>query len=160
MEEKVYKIFKELGIEYEKVEHPPMYTCADHDRFNIKMNGMFCKNLFIRNQNKSHFYLVALPAEKRADLKILQEKLEDSKLSFGSEESLYKKLGSTTGAVSILNIIEIEKTDVKVIIDKSLLTADKVTFHPNVNTVTLSFSPHDIGKIMKKYNICYEFIDL
>jgi len=160
MEEKVYKVFEELDIEYERVEHPAMYTCADHDKYEVQMNGMFCKNLFVRNEKKSNYYLIALPAEKRADLKAIQEKLQDTKLSFGSEAALYEKLRITSGAVSILNIIEIENTDVKVIIDKALLSADKVTFHPNINTVTLSFSPNDIEKIMKKYNVFHKVIDL
>ena len=160
MEEKVYKVFEELDIEYEKIEHPAMYTCADNEKYKVKIEGLSCKNLFIRNQNKSKYYLVALPAEKRADLKTLQEKLEETKLSFGNEEALYEKLKITTGAVSILNVIEVEKTDATVILDKTLLQADKVAFHPNINTETLLFSPKDIEKIMKHYNISYKFIDM
>ena len=160
MEEKVYEAFKQLNIEYEKVEHPPLITCEDIEKYKVKIDGVDFKNLFIRNKNKSRYYLVCLPVEKRANLKELEAKLQETKLSFGSEETLYEKLRITSGSVSLLNIIEVEKTDVKFVIDKSILQAKKIGFHPNVNTATVLFEPEGINKIMQFYNAEYEFIEL
>ena len=160
MEEKVYKVLKELNIEYEKVEHPALYTVEDCEKYNIKMEGLECKNLFLRNKEKTKYYLVSLPLEKRANLKEIQEKLRETRLSFGSDEVLYEKLGIQSGSVSLLNIIEVEKADVKFIIDKCVLDANKVGFHPNVNTATVLFKPQDIETILKKYGVEYEFMDI
>lgn len=160
MKEKVYDILKKLQINYEITEHPALFTAEDSEKYGVTIDGVDCKNLFLRNKDKSQYYLVSLPLEKRANLKELQNVLKESKLSFGSDEALYEKLGIKSGSVSVLNIIEIEKTDVKFIIDKNLLKVKKVGFHPNENTVTIIFNPNEIEKILKKYNAKYEFIDL
>jgi len=158
MEERVYELFNKLNITYEKVEHPSLFTCADHEKYGVHIGGLECKNLFLRNRNKSNYYLVSLPAEKRTDLKELQEKLQETKLSFGSEEDLMEKLNIKTGAVSLLNIIGVEATEVTFIIDDSLLKSEKVGFHPNVNTATLVFSPSEISRILDYYQVKYKFI--
>ena len=160
MEQKIYDLFKQLNIDYEKIEHPALFTCEDCEKYKIEFNGVDCKNLFLRNRNKSKYYLVSLPLEKRADLKVLQERLEESKLSFGNEEVLLEKLNITSGSVSLLNIIGVEKTDVTFIIDEEILKSEKVGFHPNVNTATVLFSPSDIVKIMEHYNAEYKFIEI
>lgn len=160
IEEKVYIMFNKLNIIYEKVEHSPIFTGADYDKDNIKFNAMLCKNLFIRNKSKSQYYLVALPLEKRADLKQLQEKLKETKLSFGNEEILEEKLKIKSGSVSILNIVNTENTDIIFIIDSEILKSNKVGFHPNVNTATVLFSPNEISKILDNYNIVYKFIEV
>lgn len=160
MEEKVFNVLNELKIEYEKIEHPALYTMEDCEKYNIKMDGVECKNLFLRNKDKSKYYLISLPLEKRADLKAIQEKLGETRLSFGSDDILFEKLGIKSGSVSLLNIIEVEKTDVKFIIDKCVLDANKVGFHPNVNTATVLFKPQCIDTIMKKYDADYEFMEI
>lgn len=160
MDSKVYKVLEELGIQYEKVEHPALYTTEDDKKYNLTFNGVVCKNLFIRNKNKSKYYLISLPLDKRINLKELETKLNESRLSFGNEEILYEKLKVKSGSVSLLNIIEVEKTDVVFIIDKLLLKENKVGFHPNINTVTVLFEPEGINKIMQFYNAKYEFVEL
>ena len=160
MEEKVYKVFHELGIPYEKIEHPELYTCDDNKKYNIKFDGTICKNLFVKNNNKSRFYLIVLPIEKRIDLKKIQQDLKETRLSFGNKEELEEKLKTKKGAVSILNIINVEVTDVIFIIDNDLFNQNKVCFHPNINTATLLFSPGYIERILNKYNVKYYFKDL
>ena len=160
MEEKVYEMFDSLSIKYEKVEHPPLFTCADNDKYKIKFDGTICKNLFIRNKDKSQYYLIALPLEKKANLKQLQEKLQETKLSFGNEETLEEKLKIKSGAVSILNIVNVGTTDIIFVIDNEILKSDKIGFHPNVNTATVLFFPNEIKKILDNYNVSYRFIEL
>lgn len=160
MEEKVYKLLENLNIDYEKVNHPALYTAEDNEKYKIKFNGIVCKNLFVKNKDKSHYYLITMPLEKRVSLNNIQEKLHETRLSFGHEDLLFEKLKIRSGAVSILNIIEVENTDVRFIIDKSLLKVNKVGFHPNVNTSTVLFAPKEIETILKKYNSQYEFIEL
>ena len=116
--------------------------------------------MFLRNKNKSVYYLVSMPIEKRADLKLIQKRLNENKLSFGSEDALFEKLNITTGAVSALNIIGVEKTDVVFAMDKVALECEKVGFHPNVNTATILFEPAGIEKIMDRFGADLRFVDL
>lgn len=160
MEEKVYETFDKLGIKYEKVSHPALYTCADNDKYNLSFNGTVCKNLFIRNKKKTKYYLVSTAIDKKIDLKSLQAKLDEKGISFASEQELADKLNIKPGSVSVLNLINAGATGVVFIVDKVLLTCEKVGFHPNVNTATVLFAPQDIEKIFNYYKVDYDFLDV
>lgn len=158
MENKVYKLLDKLNIKYTKIEHPPLFTCEDNKKYNIKFDAVVCKNLFIKNSSKSQYYVVSLPLEKRVDLKLLQMILGEKRLSFGNENILEEKLGIKSGAVSIFNIINLKDKDIIFILDEDILKYEKVGFHPNINTATVIFNPKEITKIFENYNIKYKFI--
>ena len=158
MKNEVYQLLNKLHIQYEKIEHPPLFTCEDNEKYNIKFNAIVCKNLFIRNSNKSQYYLVVLPLEKRVDLKLLQMLLGEKRLSFGNENVLEEKLGIKSGAVSIFNIINLKDKDIMFILDEDILKCEKVGFHPNINTETVIFNPKELNKIFEYYNVNYKFI--
>ena len=160
MENEVYRLLDKLNIQYTKIEHPPLFTCEDNEKYNIKFDAMVCKNLFIRNSNKSQYYLVALPLEKRVDLKLLQLILEEKRLSFGNENALEQKLGVKTGSVSIFNIINLKDKDIILVLDEDILRCEKVGLHPNINTATVIFNPKEITKILEHYNVEYKFIKI
>ena len=48
-----------------------------------------------------------------------------------------KYLGVTPGSVSPFGLINDHDRRVRVFLDRDLATADRVSFHPNINTVTL-----------------------
>ena len=158
MKNEVYQLLNKLHIQYDKVEHPPLFTCEDNKKYNIKFYAIVCKNLFIRNSNKSQYYLVALPLEKRVDLKLLQMLLGEKRLSFGNENVLEEKLRIKSGAVSIFNIINLKDKDIMFILDEDILKCEKVGFHPNINTETVIFNPKELNKIFEYYNVNYKFI--
>ncbi|GHU85975.1 prolyl-tRNA editing protein proX [Clostridia bacterium] len=160
MKQKVYDLLDELNIAYEIVEHPPLHTQADGEKYDLKFDGTVCKNLFIRNKNKSAYYLVALPVDKKVDLAALQEVLSETKLSFGSEEALEKKLAIKSGAVSIFNVVNVGETDVQFIIDNDILESKRVGFHPNDNTATILLAPSEICRVLDNYKVGYKFIDI
>lgn len=158
--EEVLEVLNQLEIEYETIYHPALYTCADNDKYQVKIDGCACKNLFLRNKNKSCYYLFSLPTEKKANLKQLQEKLQETKLSFASEQDLEEKLHIQTGSVSLLNIIKVKNTDVIFLIDETVWKDKKVAFHPNINTATVLFSPREIEKILNHYHATYRFLKM
>ncbi len=160
MENEVYKLLDKLNIEYTKIEHPPLFTCEDNEKYNIKFDAVVCKNLFIRNNNKSQYYVVSLPLEKRVDLKSLQMILGEKRLSFGNENVLEEKLGIKSGAVSIFNIINLKDKDISFILDEDILKYEKVGFHPNINTETVIFNPKELHRIFECYDVKYKFIKM
>jgi Ala-tRNA(Pro) deacylase len=160
MKEKVYEHLKSLNIEFKIYEHPALYTCADNDKYGLVFDGERDKNLFLRNKNKSKYYLVSMPENKPLNLKDLALKLEESKLSFGNEEELFNKLKIKPGAVSFLNIIASGDTDVVVIVDEGLIKAERVCFHPNDNTATITFNSEHIEKILGSFKVEYKFLDI
>ena len=160
MEIEVYKLLDNLNIEYKKIEHPPLFTGADNKKYNIKFDATVCKNLFIRNKNKSKYYLVSTELEKKIDLKNLQEQLGETRLSFASEDVLEEKLGVKSGSVSIFNIINLKDREVNFILDSEILKYEKVGFHPNINTSTVIFNPKELDKILEYCKVKYKFITI
>lgn len=138
--QKVYEKLDELQISYEKHEHPAVYTSEEADQYSEGMEGAQCKNLFLRNAKGNRHYLVILDHKKRADLNRIREAVGEKALSFGSDKRLMKYLGVESGAVSAFNLINDADNQVEVVIDKTLKRADKINFHPNVNTETLTIS--------------------
>jgi Ala-tRNA(Pro) deacylase len=90
--EKVYSLLSEIGIKYEIIEHPAMFTAADNELHEQDINATIFKNLFLRNKDKSRYYLYSLPIMKRADLTALASKIGENRFSFGNENELWEKL--------------------------------------------------------------------
>ncbi|MEG2712353.1 MAG: YbaK/EbsC family protein [Clostridia bacterium] len=152
MKEKVYKILKELNIKYNEINHPALFTEGDEEKYGLEFSGVEYKNLFLRNKNKSKFYLYSLPLKQRADLKELAIKLNEKKLCFANDTELLEKLGIKSGSVSVLNIIEVEETDCIFVLDEDFKEKELVDFHPNDNTATVELMPKDIIRVLNKYN--------
>jgi Ala-tRNA(Pro) deacylase len=158
--EEVYVFFDELGIAYEAVEHPPLFTQADNEKLRPNIGAVIFKNLFLRNKNKSSYYLLSLPLEKKADLPALQRLLEESRLSFGDETALMEKLHIRPGSVSLLNPIGAMRSDITFIIDDTVFDYEKFGVHPNDNTATIIFSPKDLPKLLNAIGVTYRFVKL
>jgi Ala-tRNA(Pro) deacylase len=156
--ERVYDVLNGLGIEYKIIEHPPMFTHADNEKHRVNIGAVIFKNLFLRNKDKSRYYLFSLPLEKRADLAALQKVLGETRMSFGDEDTLTKKLNIKSGSVSFLNVIGAENTDVTILIDNSVFSHDQIGVHPNDNTATVIFAPKEIPKILEFCKAEYQFI--
>lgn len=161
MEKDVYSLFEKLDIKYELILHPALFKSTDTEHEMIDFKGaVCCKNLLLKDKKANKYFLVALQINKRADLKLIASKLNTSRLSFASDEELFENLGIKSGSASILNIILKPDTKVKFVIDKELLNFEKVCFHPNVNTTSISFSPKKIKEILIYYNSDYIFLDI
>ncbi len=147
-EKKLYDLLDKLGIAYTRHEHPPVYTVDEAKAYWQDIPGVHCKNLFLRNSKGNRHFLVILEQSKRVDLKQLAEKTAAGKLSFASANRLEKYLGLETGAVSPFGLINDLNKEVEVVLDKDLLQSDRVNFHPNVNTATLTLSFADFKRFL------------
>lgn len=147
-EEKVYDYLQDLGISYERHEHPPVYTVEEAEEYWADIEGVHCKNLFLRNQKGKRHFLVVLKDSKNVDFNSLSNHLGE-KLSFASDKRLKKYLGLESGAVSPFGLINDDQEAVEVFIDKDLRGVDKINFHPNINTATITISGSDFEKFLK-----------
>jgi Ala-tRNA(Pro) deacylase len=128
-------------IRYERVAHPPVYTCEEAAQFRLPTPGLDTKNLFLRDGKRS-FYMLVTACEKRLDLKGLGRSMGVSKLHFGSEVDLLALLGLTPGSVTLLGLVNDTGGRVRLLVDRQYWPADAYLCHPLVNTATLSV-PHD-----------------
>jgi Ala-tRNA(Pro) deacylase len=147
-EQPVYTRLTALGITFTRHEHPPVATVEEAEPHWADIDAMHCKNLFLRNQKGNRHYLVILRHSKRADLRAIAEQIGDGKLSFASPERLMAQLGLTPGSVSPFGLIHNRDHAVRVVIDRDLKSADRVSFHPNINTVTLTIARSDFERFL------------
>ena len=84
----IYEVLAELGITFQKHEHPPVFTVEEADDHTGDLPGARTKNLFLRNKKGDRHYLVTLESRKPVDLKALRKMLGESSLSFASPERL------------------------------------------------------------------------
>jgi Ala-tRNA(Pro) deacylase len=142
-EQRVYSRLDELGIVYRRFEHPPLPTVEAAREHWSGIDATHCKNLFLRNQKGDRHYLVILVHSKKADLRSLADQIGDGKLSFASPERLMTHLGLTPGSVSPFGLINDRGHSVRVVLDHDLRLAERLSFHPNINTRTLVVSGSD-----------------
>ena len=156
----IFELLEELGIKFELLEHAAVYTVEESRQLKIfeKISGQSCKNLFLKSK-RGEFFLLTLPAAKRADLKLIAKLLNLPRLSFASEEELEKLLGLHTGAVTPLGIINDDTKKVRLIIDAEL-QGKKLLLHPNVNTATISLAFEDLVKIILHTGHSYLIVEL
>jgi Ala-tRNA(Pro) deacylase len=147
-EQKLYDLFEQLDISYNRHEHPPVYTVEEAKQYWQGIEGIHAKNLFLRNNKGNQHYLVVLEESKTADLMKLSMQLAAGKLSFASERRLMDHLGLETGAVSPFGLMNDAQKAVKVVLDRDLAKAELVNFHPNVNTATVTLSYPDFEKFL------------
>ena len=126
-----------LGIASTRYEHPPIMTAEAAVEHWAGIDAAHCKNLFMRNQKGTRHYLVILGYLKRANLRAVSDQVGDGKLSFASPERLMAQLGVTPGSVSPFGLINDADHDVRVVIDRDLQSAERISFHPNINTATI-----------------------
>ena len=145
MDSKLETYLKEHKVFY--IEHHPKAVSTVEESKKLKQNisELHCKCLFLKS-GKGNFYLVALPAEKRLDIKKLKALLQVKKINFGSPRELKEKLNLTPGSVSIFGMINCKPGEVTLIFDREIWTAEKTGFHPNINTSTLELKHADLEK--------------
>ena len=148
-EQSVRARLEELAIAFTRHEHPPVATVEEAMVHWGGIDATHCKNLFLRNQKGNRHYLVILTHSKKADLKAVADQIGDGKLSFASPERLMTHLGLTPGSVSPFGLINDREHAVRVVIDRALKSAERLSFHPNINTVTFTVSAPDFARFIE-----------
>jgi Ala-tRNA(Pro) deacylase len=149
-----------LGIAYERYEHPPVATVEEAEQHWSGIDAMHCKNLFLRNQRGDRHYLVIVEHTKRADLRRVADQIGDGKLSFGSPERLMNHLGVTPGSVSPFGLINDRTHHVRVFLDRLLRSANRISFHPNINTVTFTLAYRDFERFLAASGNQTKYVDV
>ncbi len=142
----VYATLDALGITYDRFSHPPVFNADEAAEHWAPIRGTRVKNLFLRNKKGDRHYLVILEITKHADLKRLVQMLGDDRLSFGSADRLMAVMGLTPGSVSPFGLIHDEKKVVRVVLDDELRAAERLIFHPNINSASLTITVPDLEK--------------
>ena len=150
MIQKVTNYLTSLGIQYELIRHPAVVT-TEESRLIIHVdNCASCKSLYVKDKKSDNYYMVVLPAEKRADMRGLASYVGCAKFEFATEEKLFCDLGVHRGSVSPYAFLN-EKSDysAKLLIDIDVWNSERVKFHPCDNTATIIVQTQDFKKFLE-----------
>ncbi|MFO7755449.1 MAG: prolyl-tRNA synthetase associated domain-containing protein [Bacteroidales bacterium] len=159
-QKELYRLLEELNIQYHYREHPPVNTIEEASKYWKDYDAGRCKNIFLRNHKGNKHYLVILEHLRKLNMKDLESRLKQGKLTFASEKRLMKYLGLKPGSVSPFGLINDSEKHVHLFIDKKLLDFDNLSFHPNDNTASLIIPSKDFIRFLKHHGNTYEFLSL
>ena len=158
--DKVLEILDKLNIDYDIHEHPPVPTVEEALSYWNKIDATHCKNLFFSNHKGNRHYLVILRHDRLLNIRDLEQRLKQGKISFASPKRMEKYLGLSGGSVSVFGLINDSENHVHLFLDEALEKAKRITFHPNENTSTLVISRSSFLAFLQWSNNSYEFIKL
>ena len=156
----VYDSLKKMNIPYEVIEHPPVLTTDEADKYIVGKEGVRTKSLFLTNKKKNEYYLVITESAKRLNMKELAVTLNEERLSFASPQRLMKKMALTPGRVSIFGLLNNAEHDIHVYFDRQILSERLISYHPNDNTKTIFITIEDMYKFLTAIGYEYTSIDL
>ena len=141
----VYDLLDSLNIDYDRVDHEAAFTmeaCEAIDR--VLMPALICKNLFLCNSQKTKFYLLMIPGDKKFKTKDISHQINSPRLSFAPEEFMKKYLAVASGSVSVMGLMNDHDNQVTLLIDEDVLQADYFGCHPCINTSSIRLKMDDL----------------
>jgi len=157
---KVYEVLKKLNIHFEYYEHPPVPTVQEALIYWKDLDATHCKNLFFRNHKGDRHYLVIFEYSHNIQIRDLEQRLKQGKLTFASDQRLMKYLGLAPGSVSPFGLIYDSAKHVHLFLDENFKKSEKISFHPNLNTASIIISFNDFIRFLQWTGITYEYVKL
>ena len=155
----LFSYLDSLGISHSTVTHEPLFTVQDRSAAVDALPGAHCKNLFLKDDNKQFWLLVALQ-HTQIKLKPFGKSVGAPNLRFAKEDMLKKYLGVTPGAVTPFGLINDQEHAVRVVVDQEIFKHAVVNFHPLVNTATTTISADDFKKFLASIGNNVQIVDL
>jgi Ala-tRNA(Pro) deacylase len=144
----IYSLLDSLGIQYERYDHAPVFTCEEADAEVPNHSAVQTKNLFLRDKRGRRHVLLVTSCEKAVDIKQFAGTVDAGHLSFGSPERLMKYLGVTPGSVTVLGLMNDVEHGVELYVDEEVWRTPEWRCHPLINSVTLILSRESIERFL------------
>lgn len=143
-EVRIYDYLDDLGIKYQRTDHEAADNMEACNEIDAILGVVICKNLFLCNRQKTCFYLLMMPGDKKFKTKELSAQIGSSRLSFADPEDMLKYLDIEPGAVSIMGLMNDKDHQVNLLIDEDVLEGDYLGCHPCVCTSSLKMKTSDV----------------
>lgn len=127
---RVYDFLDRLGVAYERVDHPALMTMEACESVDKMLNTRICKNLFLCNAQRTQFYLLLMPGDKKFKTAVLSKQIGSARLSFAEPEFMLDMLDITPGSVSVLGLMNDKDKRVRLLIDEDVLKEPVFACHP------------------------------
>lgn len=143
---RTYDFLDELSIDYQRTDHEPANNMEACNEIDAVLGVIICKNLFLCNRQKTKFYLLMMPGDKKFKTKELSSQINSARLSFADPEDMLKYLDIEPGAVSIMGLMNDKDGAVQLLIDEDVLEGEYIGCHPCVCTSSLKMRTEDVIK--------------
>ena len=143
-EVRTYDYLDALGIEYIRTDHGPADTMEACNEIDKILDIMICKNLFLCNRQKTKYYLLMMPGDKKFKTKELSNQINSARLSFADADDMLKYLDIEPGSVSIMGLMNDKSHAVQLLVDADVIEGEYIGCHPCVNTSSLKIRTSDI----------------
>ena len=143
-EARTYDFLDELGIEYYRTDHEAASTMEACNEIDGVLGVVICKNLFLCNRQKTNFYLLMMPGDKKFKTKELSSQIGSARLSFAEPEDMLKYLDIEPGSVSVMGLMNDKEHAVQLLIDEDVLKEENIGCHPCVCTSSLRMKTSDV----------------
>lgn len=141
---RTYDFLDKLNIEYERIDHEELNTMAACEEADKLLGATICKNLFLCNSQKTNFYLLMMPGDKKFITKELSAQIGSARLSFASPEFMERFLDITPGSVSVMGLMNDNDKQVRLLVDEEVLQGEYIGCHPCINTASLKLKTEDL----------------
>jgi Ala-tRNA(Pro) deacylase len=156
----LYELLDCLTISYQYIAHPAAPTVEIAKRYWAGYKAQHCKNLFFRNHKGTRHFLVLIDCDRMMDIHRIEKILCQGRLSFASPQRLMNYLGLAPGSVTPFGLINDKEHHVHVFLDTHLQQAEKISFHPCINTASLIISTKDFIRFLQYCQNPYQWINL
>ena len=143
-EKRTYDYLDALGIAYQRTDHEPANNMEACNEIDAVLGVLICKNLFLCNRQKTRFYLLMMPGDKKFKTKELSAQIGSARLSFAEPADMLKYLDIEPGAVSIMGLMNDRDHAVELLIDEDVLKGEELGCHPCVCTSSLKMKTADV----------------
>ncbi|MCR5623671.1 MAG: prolyl-tRNA synthetase associated domain-containing protein [Lachnospiraceae bacterium] len=143
-ETRTYDYLDNLGIEYFRTDHEKADNMEACNEIDAILEVVICKNLFLCNRQKTKFYLLMMPGDKKFKTKELSKQINSARLSFAGAEDMLKYLDIEPGAVSIMGLMNDKNKEVQLLIDEDVIKDEYIGCHPCVCTSSLKLKTDDV----------------
>ena len=159
---RTYDLLDSLHVSYERLDHDAMPTIEACHEVDKLLQIEICKNLFLRNAQKTDFYLLMMPGTKKFKTAALSKQIGSARLSFAEPEFMEKFLDITPGSVSVLGLMNDKEHRVRLLIDKDVVENHTyIGCHPCINTSSLRLRTSDLlNVILPAIGHPYTLVDL
>jgi len=135
--EAILRVLDGAHIQYERLEHEPVYTSEQAAAVRGLSLQQGAKSLLFKT--KHGFVLVVVPGDKRVDSKKLKKHLGVSDVRFASPDEVKEQMGCEIGSCYPLGTV----AGLRTIVDKSLGANEVISFNPGSHTVSIKMSYAD-----------------
>lgn len=141
---RTYDLLDSLRIPYTRLDHDATDTIDDCLEVESLLGIHICKNLFLCNAQKTNFYLLMMPGDKKFRTAVFSKAMGCSRLSFADTAHMEEFLDITPGSVSVMGLMNDKKNQVHLAIDQDILKEEYFGCHPCINTSSLKLKTADL----------------